>query len=110
MNNKIFTKILNERILKIQFTLSKKAEEYASDQDCLYNFKRAAEINQTNAADSLWGIATKHLVSIMDLVKETNCLTENVNVYLNRIDEKIGDLINYLILLEAILKENFIND
>ena len=44
-------------------------------------------------------MAQKHLVSVMDLV-HGKLKSEPVMV-----DEKIGDMINYLILLEAVLKE-----
>ena len=99
MKEERFNSILKERIDSILGTLAHKAKEYASD-DRLYNFKRAAEIQHTTTAKALWGMASKHLVSVIDLVEgRINATPEMVN-------EKIGDMINYLILLEAVLKED----
>ncbi len=46
---------------------------------------------------ALWGMATKHLVSISDMVSQGRDYSEDVW------DEKIGDAINYLILLRAMV-------
>lgn len=97
MTNGTFKKILDFRIKKIRETLDKKAEEY-SRGDRLYNFKRAGEIMRTDPENSLMGMFMKHLVSVIDIV-ETGDYTNDL------LNEKIGDAINYLILLEAILKE-----
>ena len=71
--------------------------------DRLYNFKRAAEISQTTPQKALIGMFLKHLVSVFDLADGK---LESTPAMVN---EKVGDAINYLILLEAILKENRIN-
>jgi len=94
-----FESILAKRLSSIATTLGSKAKEYAQDDDRLYNFKVAARINNETPAKALWGMATKHLVSVTDLV---NAKLDNKT---GMVDEKIGDMINYLILLEAILKE-----
>ena len=92
-----FLDILNERIATINVVLGSKAKEYAFKGDRLYNFNQAAVINSTTPAKALWGMATKHLVSIQDLI---NNRLENTE---KNVNEKIGDMINYLILLEGIL-------
>lgn len=99
MINEEFQKILNDRLCKIKTTLDKKAGEYSSDEDRLYNFKQAAAIMGVEPQEALWGMAVKHLVSVQDLVYKN---LENTKANVN---EKIGDLINYLILLEALLSE-----
>lgn len=98
MDQKTFDKILTNRIDAIRSTLESKAEEYAIN-DRLYNFKRAAEILRTTPARALAGIWMKHVVSVIDLIEGAVEPTE----YL--VNEKIGDSINYLILLEAIFLE-----
>lgn len=98
MNSDQFEKVLEDRITAIKEVLANKAKEY-SREDRLYNFKRAAEISQTTPQKALAGMLMKHFVSVMDLIEGSLPTTE----YL--VNEKIGDLINYLILLEAILKE-----
>ena len=102
MDTKQFEKVLEVRIAAIQQTLGNKAKEYAIG-DRLYNFKRAAEISRTSPQKALVGMLMKHLVSVLDLAEGSLPPTE---YYIN---EKIGDAINYLILLEAVLKEPIIH-
>ena len=99
MTNKEFDKLLKERIVQIEKVLGSKAQEYASDLDRLHNFDIAAIISRKTKAQALWGMAMKHLVSVIDIVDSGQKPTKEI------VDEKIGDLINYLILLEAIFKE-----
>lgn len=94
-----FNKLLNERLKKTKTVLGLKGNEYSFNNDRLHNFKVAARMLNTTVDNALWGMAMKHLVSIEDLIHGRLANTdENVN-------EKIGDMINYLILLEAILDE-----
>ena len=102
MNNKEFDKLLNERVKKIRKTLSNKSAEYSRDSDKLYNFKRAAEIERCSPAKALLGMMIKHTVSVIDIIEKCE---QGIKTSNKLIDEKIGDNINYLILLEAILKE-----
>lgn len=99
MDSSTFQKILEERLKSIQTVLGNKAKEYAQDDDRLHNFKVAAQIDNETPAQALWGMAKKHLVSVMDLKDGKLEATPAM------VNEKIGDLINYLLLLEAILKE-----
>ena len=99
MTPKRFNAILHNRLNSSQDILEKKAKEYAQDNDRLFNFRLAAQINGTSMEKALWGMATKHLVSVMDLVEGRLVATNAI------VDEKIGDMINYLILLEAVLKD-----
>ena len=91
--------IVGERIKQINRVLNSKANEYATDGSAFYNFERAAKINSESPKKALWGMATKHLVSVMDMVESDEDFAHDY------IDEKIGNLINYLILLEGILKD-----
>jgi hypothetical protein len=98
MNSSQFESILSYRLGQIRETLGSKAKEYAIG-DRLYNFKRAAEISRTTPAKALAGMFMKHMVSVMDLIEGS------VPTTVPLINEKLGDAINYLILLEAIFKE-----
>ena len=102
MNAKDFDMIVTSRQKKSKDVLSSKAKEYASDADRLHNFKIAANILQCTPEQALLGMAVKHLTSIIDMVNgETKPTTA-------LIDEKIGDMINYLHLLEALFNEKII--
>jgi len=94
-----FDVILQARLQKIREILGNKAEEYALNGDRLHNFKVAARMKGETPAKDLWGMAAKHLVSVEDLVEGRLFASEKM------VDEKIGDFINYLILLEAVFKE-----
>ena len=94
-----FNDILTTRLQKIEATLGTKAREYAHDGDRLYNFKVAGRMTGVSPAEALWGMAAKHLVSVQDLVIGK---LENKK---EMVDEKCTDMINYLILLIAVLEE-----
>ena len=99
MTNEDFDMLVQRRISLIDNVLCEKAKEYAHEGDRLYNFKVAASFTKGSLRKALWGMALKHLVSVIDIVE--NNLPNEAKV----VDEKVGDLINYLILLEAVLEE-----
>lgn len=103
MTNEAFEVIVENRIDKIRLVLTMKAKEYATSADRLHNFKHAASILRQSPAESCIAFLTKHVVSIYDMV--FNVKYGNPPPKPATIDEKIGDAINYLILLEAILLE-----
>lgn len=96
-----FEKVLKERLRKIEEILGKKAKEYAKNDDRYHNFNIAARIGNTTPEKALLGMMMKHIVSVMDLIEDTNSATFEL------IDEKIGDQINYLILLEGMMKSRW---
>lgn len=91
--------VLFERRVKLsREVLAKKAFEYSRQGNRLHNFDAAAQITGVSPEIALWGMMQKHLVSIVDMLQDYPL--KYTRTYL---DEKLGDLINYLILLEAIL-------
>lgn len=98
MQNAEFAEILEARLQSIRATLGRKAEEY-SYGDRLSNFKRAAEIQRITPAQAAWNFTMKHLVSVQDMIESRREYPEALW------DEKLGDAINYLILIEALVKE-----
>ena len=102
MNTIEFNKIIEERIKKCCDMLIKKADEYATE-DRLHNFKQAAALQNCKPETALAGMMCKHTVSVYDMLKGV----ENGKEYpLEMWDEKIGDSINYLLLLSAMVREN----
>jgi hypothetical protein len=107
MNHKWFDEILEDRISKIRKVLSKKAGEYSSGDDRLHNFKRAAALNCETPEKALAGMLTKHIVSIYDMIDDLDSMScPDYAVW----DEKLGDAINYCILLEALISERIHNN
>jgi hypothetical protein len=111
MNIEKFNALLKCRIALMRSVLAAKSEEYSTEQDKLHNFKRAGQMLQCTPEKALIGMWTKHIISILDIVDKieeydkshTPSVYNEVNIEL--IEEKIGDAVNYLILLEALLKE-----
>lgn len=79
-------------------TLSRKAAEYTDGSDRLSNFKKAGALQGMTAEQALFGMLTKHLVSLAEMVAKDE-------TSLAMWEEKLGDAQNYLYLLEALLIE-----
>lgn len=116
MKHTRFEKIFNRRVKLTRDVLASKNAEYASDADKLHNFKRAGAMLNCTPEKALIGMWTKHIISLLDIVDELdkkcgtnqNCFPAfDGDAYMEKIDEKIGDAINYLILLEALITERY---
>jgi hypothetical protein len=102
LTNTEFVEVLGGRITKIAKVLNEKSKEYASAGDRLHNFKRAGLMQGVTPEKALVGMLVKHLVCVMDMVDDI----ERGNIFwYGQWDEKIGDSINYLCLLEALAVE-----
>ena len=101
MNKIKFDECVENRIDRIRKVLTAKAEEYSTEGNRFHNFDVAARILDCTPERALQGMMLKHIVSVLDLIQwaeeEEDLITATV------IDEKIGDTINYLILLEGLL-------
>lgn len=94
-----FDKIVEHRIEEIRRVLVSKGQEYANDRDRMLNFKTGAAIQGVTPIECLRGYMTKHVSSVYNMLQYPDKFTPE------QWEEKIGDTINYLILLEALLKE-----
>ena len=106
ITEKQFDFVVEERCFKIKNTLVEKGKEYRRNNDPLHNFRVAAKVGNTTEEKALWGFATKHYVSFLDML---NDIEQGQLPTFEYVDEKIGDLINYLILCEASIKEKITN-
>ena len=98
-----FDEVVKNRIELINKILKKKEKEYSNNIDRFHNFHTAARISNCTPENTLWGMLVKHIVSVMDII--TTC---EMNIYSKEyIEEKIGDTINYFILLEGLLKYRY---
>ena len=96
--------ILKRRVERTIGVLASKNAEYSTKHDKLHNFKVAAELSDCRPDQALWGMLAKHIASIVDLVYrdvETTPVPSQAVI-----DEKLGDAINYLILLEMVWMED----
>lgn len=103
MTNEEFETIVKGCLVNIETVLGNKAREYASKTDRLHNFNIAGAFMDETREKALFGMAMKHIVSVRDIVlkyERARILPDE-----NILEEKIGDTINYMILLKACFLE-----
>lgn len=99
MTTEELEQVLLRRFDKIRDLLITKGKEYAPDgQDRLSNFNRAGARKEESREKALWGMAIKHELSVWDMIQD---IDEGKLPSPEYADEKIGDLMTYLVLLEA---------
>ncbi len=97
-----FNELLAHILADCSNVLAGKATEYATDFDRLHNFKYAALVEKTIPEQALRGFLTKHVVSVYDMI---DGLKQGKDYPLSLWREKLGDIRNYTILLEALVTE-----
>ena len=102
MNAEDFDKIVGARLNWCEKTLCAKGDEYARDGDRLWNFKAAGRKRNQHPAQALAGMEVKHDVSVDDII---DGLARGIVPPKELVAEKIGDSINYLLLLEGLIEE-----
>lgn len=102
MNHEQFATLADNRLNHCRQVMVEKAKEYSRNGDRLHNFKRAADMDGTTPTRSLWGMWKKHLVSIADMIDD---LDDGKVPSESMVAEKLGDNINYSILLEGLIEE-----
>ena len=102
MNLKQFDKIVTDQLSRSELVLMGKGTEEATDEtevDRLAHFKKAAALQDMTTAQAAFGMLSKHLVSVADMVGSRQSYP------LTQWNEKITDSINYLLILRAIVEE-----
>lgn len=99
-----FDKLYNKIKTRIDKLLIVKSDEYSRGSDRLHNFKRASDTLGISSESTLVGMWIKHIVSVLDIVDDIQFNNKYPDT--DKLEEKIGDSIAYLILLEALIKEN----
>lgn len=93
----LFNECVDIRINLIKEGLQQKGKEYRTTNP-FHNFEEAAKIKGETPEQALWGMMMKHFVSVQDLIYGRKEFTPK------QIEEKFGDLINYLIIAEIMYK------
>lgn len=101
-----FEGVFEARIDLCRRVLIGKNQEYARGGDKLSNFKKASGMLGQTPEGALQGMMTKHQVSIADLIQD---LDKGIHHPMSMWEEKIGDSINYLLLLRGLLEERYGN-
>ncbi|RLC88488.1 MAG: hypothetical protein DRJ03_02455 [Chloroflexi bacterium] len=99
-----FDRLVEHRFNICKAVLMSKDKEYSSEADRLHNFVRAGAARGRDPVTALDGMMLKHLVSVWDMIDTM----EYDSTYIPDkayIAEKIGDCINYLLLLEGLVED-----
>ena len=101
MNAERFEQVFDEQMKICADVLLSKSKEYAiKNEDRLQHFKRTAGFLKTTPEDALVGMLSKHLISVVDMCRDTE-----TTYPLEQWTEKLTDTINYLLLLKGIVVE-----
>ena len=102
MTIKDFNKLLESRFKKTRKTYSTKMNEYATDLDVFQSFKEGVGFSFQDTPEGVaWNYASKHFESIKNIISK---IPNEIPSH-ELVDEKIGDAINYLIIIEGLIKE-----
>lgn len=101
MNQKDFDVVVNETLKSIQNLLVVKGWEYAGSEDRLANFKRGAAMTGATPLQVALIYASKHYDSIASYIKANGDIQSS-----EPIEGRFDDLINYCILMKALIKED----
>jgi hypothetical protein len=110
MNRTKFNKIVERRFELSKQTLINKGSEYANDQNVFANFEKAVGLSFQNVPEKVaWEYAVKHFQSIKDILDHIG--VDGVNGFPSKelVEEKFGDAINYLIIIEGMIKKRIEN-
>jgi hypothetical protein len=99
MDSKTFDDVIEHVDNISRDTLMKKNGAYNPSEDKLAGFKTAANLQGITPREACVGMMAKHIVSVFDMVGAEGPFDEEVW------DEKIGDSINYMYLLRALIVE-----
>ncbi len=102
MTTEDFNILVENRCRLIQQVLAKKAVEYAANDNRLHNFDVGVQLSGQSRENVIRGMMLKHEISVLDIIDN---LKDGIIPTVEMVDEKLGDWINYLILLEASIKD-----
>jgi hypothetical protein len=101
MKTEDFNILVNRRVAKTKKVLVVKGAEYTtSDDERFQAFIDGAEVNRCTPAMYAFALVTKHFLSLRDFV-----IFREGDITPKIIDDKLGDIIVYMHLLEGILSE-----
>lgn len=95
-----FNEVIERRLEAVRSTLISKAKEYADNKNDnrMHNFDKGSKFTGEKREDVLLGFAMKHWISVTDILDK---MDDGELPSRNLLDEKLGDWIVYMCLLEA---------
>lgn len=105
MNSSEFKSFLKQKQALAPRTMTTKADEYATDDNRFHNFEISNILQSLVARPSperaAWNIGSKHMASIIDILNSDDTYSSGY------LDEKFGDLINYIYLIWGMLETRY---
>lgn len=96
--------VVQRRVQLIQEVLQSKNEEYAGQEDVFKAFTEALPLSFHDTKQAVaWEFMVKHLQSIKMIIESRS---KGILPDEKILEEKIGDAINYLILIEGMFKDD----
>lgn len=108
MNNKDFINLVERTQRDTLSLLASKGQEYAGTEDRLSNFKRGASLTGTTALQTCFVYMSKHYDSLATYVRKDAAGFSQI--LSEPIEGRLDDLINYCVLMKAIIAENSQDD
>jgi len=104
MNIEDFNNLVDSTVRSAAELLITKGEEYAGSADRLANFKRGAKLTGVTPLQVALVYASKHYDSIATYVRKD--ASGESQVLSEPIEGRFDDMINYMILMKALVKED----
>jgi len=99
--SQLYANVIADRLALIEEVMGSKQKEYVKENNVFHNFEKVAQLNGGTREEALKGMWLKHIVSVLDFIDHPS-----IDLSIEKVREKIGDSINYLIILEVMLIEN----
>lgn len=97
-----------DKMVDVIFTRCRKVlcskSGYGTNEDQLSNFKRAGQLKREKAVSALKGMSNKHTIALADMVYDYEHSGRKPDS--SDLEEKIGDEINYLLLLRGLFVDD----
>lgn len=103
MHQDEFEKLFHTTVEQLNHLLIIKGGEYAGSEDRLANFKRGAQLTGTTSLQCLFIYMSKHYDAIATYIRDDAVGRDRMRS--EPIEGRVDDLINYGILLKALLAE-----
>lgn len=94
-----FDELLNKQLTICRDILATREKSYSTLHDRLHNFKQAAALQQCTSEQALLGMVSKHIIALSDAIVTSQPTS------LDAWTEWTTDIINYMILLKALVAE-----
>ena len=97
-----FNECIDNRLEKCKELLLVKGVEYRRDNNPYHNFNVGSKFTGESSEKVLYGFLLKHLISLQDIINDIN-----VGKLPSKeiIEAKVSDIINYMLILEALIEE-----